>query len=159
MFSIVRKPGRISAGTPSTLWNEFDPFRVMENLLRYEGFPEAAVNRRTEAAFAPHFDVKETKDSFLFKVDLPGVKEEDVEISVTGNRLSISGKRDAEEHQEGDNFYLVERNSGSFTRTFTLPESADTEKVKASLKDGVLTLVLPKRTESQPRRISLGKAS
>jgi HSP20 family protein len=131
----------------------------MENLLRYDPFQDTWGNARTsELAFMPRFDVKETKDSFLFKADVPGIKEEDVEINVTGNRLTITGKRDAEEQKEGENWYVVERKYGSFNRVFTLPDSADAEKIKANLKDGVLHLVLPKRAESQPRRINLAKS-
>jgi len=156
MFNVVRKPSQSAAAQPSVL-TEWDPFRMMESLLRFDPYSELAQPRRSEATFLPRFDVKETKDGFLFKADLPGLKEEDAEISVTGNRLTISGKRDVEEQKEGENHYLIERTFGTFSRSFTLPDSADTDKIKASMKDGVLTLNIPKRTESQPRRISINK--
>jgi HSP20 family protein len=113
---------------------------------------------RPESRFDARFDVKETKEGFLFKADLPGLREEDVEISLTGNRLTVSGKREVEAAQEGETHFMRERTSGAFRRTFTLPETADADKITASMKDGVLTLALPKRSESQPRRVPIGKA-
>jgi len=106
-------------------------------------------------AFVPTFDVKETKDSFVFRADLPGVKDSDVDISLTGNRLTISGRRQEENKEEGEQFYAYERSYGSFSRSFTLPEGIDAEHVQADLKDGVLTVVLPKKPEVQPKRIAL----
>ena len=157
MFNIVRRAAQ-NAPTQASVVRDWDPFRVMESLLRSDAFGDTWGVGGTEMAFMPRFDVKETKDNFLFKADMPGTKEEDVEISVTGNRLTITGKRDAEEQKEGENWYVVERKYGSFTRTFTLPDSADAEKIKANLKDGVLNITLPKRAESQPRKINLAKA-
>jgi HSP20 family protein len=105
--------------------------------------------------FAPDFEVKETKDAFLFNADLPGVDEDDLDISLTDNRLTISGKREAERKKEGETFYAYERAYGSFTRTFTLPREADTENCDAQLKNGVLTLRLPKKREEQSRKINI----
>jgi HSP20 family protein len=124
---------------------------------RRDAFGDSWHKSGHELPFAPRFDVKETKDSFQFKADLPEVSEQDVEISLTGNRLTVSGKREAEEKKEGENYYLLERSWGSFSRSFTLPETADVEKIKAEFKDGILNLSLPKRTESQPRRIPLNR--
>ena len=153
MANLLRKAAPQSVGVPS-LMADWDPFRVMDSLLRWEPAGKA---RRAETMpmFAPLFDVKETADSYLYKADLPGVKESDLDISLVGNRLTVSGKREVDERQEGETYFLVERSYGSFSRTFTLPDSADTQHVKAELKDGLLTVVLPKRVESQPRKISV----
>ncbi len=105
--------------------------------------------------FSPAFEVKETRDGFLFKADLPGVKQEEVEITCVGNRLNVRGKREAEREEKGDTYYAYERSYGSFSRSFTLPAGADLEHVKAELKDGVLTIALPKKPEMQPRKISI----
>lgn len=134
----------------------FDPFRLMDNLLRWDPFQEMAPTARQGDYFLPAFEVKETKDSYVFKADLPGVKEGDIDISVTGTQLTISGKREQEREEDVHNYYAFERSYGAFTRTFTLPQAADVENVRADLKDGVLTLLVPKRPESQPRKISLG---
>lgn len=157
MFSITRKPAQNACAPQTAAFNDWDPFRMLEHFFRVEPYRELVSQARQDAAFVPRFDIKETKEGFTFKADLPGVKEEDIEISLTGNRLSISGKREAEEHKEGENYYIAERTQGSFTRTFTLPDGADTEKLKAVSQDGVLTLTVPKRAESQPRRVTISK--
>jgi HSP20 family protein len=105
------------------------------------------------AGFLPSFEVKETKDSYVFKADLPGVKQEDLNISLTGNRLTISGQRNEEKKDEGETHYVHERSFGSFSRSFSLPEGIDAEHVQADLKDGVLNVVVPKKPEVQPKRI------
>lgn len=142
-------PVRSSAG--------WDPFRLMDNLLRWDPFSEMAPTlRQGTQMFIPTFDVRETKDGYVFRADVPGIKESDLEISVNGNQLTVSGRRESEV-QEGDvqNYFVSECSYGSFTRSFTLPQGADTDQVKAELKDGVLTLLIPKRPELQPRKISL----
>ncbi|HET9988217.1 MAG TPA: Hsp20/alpha crystallin family protein [Kofleriaceae bacterium] len=105
--------------------------------------------------FVPAFEVKETKDSFQFSADLPGIKEKDVDIKLTGNRLAISGKRDAEREDKNDTYYTYERSYGSFQRTFALPEGLDTEHIHAEMKDGVLTVALPKKTTAQTKTIAI----
>ena len=156
MFHIIRKPNHPAtpAAANATDW---DPFKVMEQLMRWEPFSEPVLSRRPEVSFAPRFDVKETKDAFHFKADLPGVNDSDVDISLSGNQLTITGKREAEQQQTGENFFMMERSYGSFSRSFALPTSADVDKIKADLNSGVLTIELPKRAESQPRKISLNK--
>jgi HSP20 family protein len=105
----------------------------------------------------PRFDVKETKDAYVIKADLPGVKDEEVDVSLNGNLLSISGKRDGDHREEGDAYYMVERSYGTFARSFTMPEGIDGNGVTADLKNGVLTVRIPKKPESQPKRIAIGK--
>lgn len=109
----------------------------------------------------PSFEVRETDDAFLFKGDLPGIKNEDIDLSVSGNRLEISGKRDVEAETDEGMLHTYERSYGDFQRTFTLPESAELDKVRADLKDGVLTLVVPKKqgTAKQARKIQIGSGS
>jgi len=127
----------------------FDPLETMGQLL---GGRELA----GAAGYLPAFDVKETKDSFIFKADLPGVEEKDIEITLTGDRLVVSGKRESEKREEHERYFAYERSFGSFSRAFTLPEGVDGENVQADLKGGVLTLRLPKKPEVQPRRITVG---
>jgi HSP20 family protein len=99
--------------------------------------------------------VRETRDRYVFKADMPGVKEPDIEVNVTGNRLSIAGTRATEEFEETDTIYTEERTFGNFARSFVLPEGADLEHVQAALRDGVLTVVIPKVPEVKPRKIAL----
>jgi HSP20 family protein len=134
-----------------------DPVRLMREMLQWDPFAEMLPStvERGGGGFQPRFEVKETRDSYVFKADLPGVKEEDVDISLTGNRLTVSGKREGEERSEGERYFAYECTYGAFSRSFTMPDDVDAEHVHAELKDGVLTLVVPKRPEAQPRKITL----
>jgi HSP20 family protein len=134
----------------------WEPMRLMREMLNWDPFAEMLPRvTQNEMAFVPSFEVKETKDAYVFKADLPGVKEEDLDITVTGNRLTVSGKREAEQREESDRYYAYERSYGTFTRAFTLPESADCDNVDARLDNGVLTVSIGKKPESQPKKISL----
>jgi len=125
---------------------EWDPFRPMRDVLRWDPFSDAAPRWfGEESGFAAAFEVKETADAFVFKADLPGIKAENLDVLLTQNRLTISGKREAEKTEKGDTFYTFERSYGSFARAFTLPEGVSSETIDADLKDGVLTLTLPKK--------------
>src|SRR5688572_28868974 len=134
----------------------WDPFRLMESMFGFEPVRTEGWWGR-EMSYAPRVDVKETKDGYLFKVDLPGVKEGDVEVSVIGNALKIAGTREEEKREEGEMYHAVERSYGSFSRVFTLPEGVDTNAIKAELKNGVLTLIVAKRPEVQPRKVVVSK--
>ena len=106
-------------------------------------------------SYMPQFDVKETKDSYVFSADLPGIREEDLDISLNGNQLVVSGKREGEERKETEQYHLHERSYGRFSRAFSLPDGINREQIKAHLKDGVLTLTIGKTPEVQPRRIQI----
>ncbi|ATB30565.1 Hsp20/alpha crystallin family protein [Melittangium boletus] len=136
----------------------FDPFERMQELMGLDPFEQVGRMLGTEQTwtFAPAFEVKETNDAYVFKADVPGVKEEDLEISLTGDRITISGKRENERQEDSDRFYAYERSFGSFSRSFTLPEGVDAEHCVADLKEGVLHLRLPKLPEVQPKRIQVG---
>lgn len=137
--------------------NAWDPFRLMDSMLRWEPFSSLMPSAGTAASqvYMPKFDVKETKDGYVFTADLPGIKEADLDISLTGNQLVISGKRDLEETKESEQYHLYERSYGQFSRSFALPEGVNPDSVSAHLRDGVLTLTVGKRPEVQPRRIQL----
>ena len=148
--------------TPARAYEPFparwDPFHMMRDFMNWDPFVEMtpslpAITR----AFSPSFDVKETKDSYIFSADLPGIDEDDLDISLSGNRLTVSGKREEEARNEDDSYYAYERSYGSFTRSFTLPDGVNLDDVKADLKSGVLTLSVPKSAEHQARKISLRK--
>src|SRR5688572_12315392 len=95
----------------------FEPFRAMRELLNWDPFREMApFIPQVSSSFLPSFEVKETKESYVFRADVPGVKESDLEVSTTGNRLTVSGKRDAEKQEQTDTYYTYERSYGDFTR-------------------------------------------
>ncbi len=149
------KPAAIATPEPSTTW---DPWRTMRALLSWDPFREMApfpTIDQTAMTFSPAFDVKESKDAYTFRADVPGIADKDLEVTITGNRLTVSGKREAEKEDRNDRYYAYERSYGSFTRSFTLPEGADTEALKASLDGGVLTINVPKKPEVQPKKIAV----
>jgi HSP20 family protein len=151
---------RHSSDKPTVAGHEstWDPWRTMRALLAWDPFremaPFQAIDERTPA-LSPAFDVKETKEAYLFKADVPGIQDKDIEVTMTGNRLDVSGKRDQEKEDKTDRYYTYERNYGSFTRSFTLPEGVDVEKLRATLESGVLTITLPKKPEVQPKKIAV----
>jgi HSP20 family protein len=154
MANLIRR-SESGALEPARVW---DPFEMMRDLMHWDPFRElGAVSGRT-LEFAPTFEVKETKDGYLFKADLPGVKEKDLEISLTANRLTVSGRREEEERREGERYYTYERSYGAFSRSFTLPEGVDADSVHAELKEGVLTLNISKKPEVKPRKIEIQTA-
>lgn len=137
---------------------EWDPFERMRELMQWDPFqdlPQRWLGGAGPEIYTPTFDVREEKEAFVFKADLPGIKEEDVDLSITGNRLTVSGKREEENVDERESYYCRERSYGSFTRTFTLPDSVDADQIQASMQDGVLSLRLPKSPEAQPKKIAL----
>lgn len=125
----------------------WDPFREMEPFTFAE-----------EPAFYARFEVMEDKDHYTFKADLPGVKESELNISLTGNRLLVSGKRESSEEKKGATYYLCERSYGEFSRAFTLPEGASAEGAKAMLSDGVLTILVPKKPGAQTKQIPISSS-
>src|SRR5713101_5720638 len=139
--------------------SHLDPLQIMRDLTGWDPFREMTtltpLVSRPLAAFAPQFEVKETKDAFIFKADLPGVEEKNIDVSLTGDRLTVSGLREEEERHEGERFFAYERAFGNFTRAFTLPDGVDGDQVGAELKDGVLTLHIAKKPEHQPKKISI----
>ncbi len=133
----------------------FEPIGLMRNLLRWDPFRDLDFNQDLQTAFTPSFDIRETPEAYVFEADMPGIRREDVDISLTGNRITVTGKREATSRKEGENVFMLERSHGSFTRSFNLPEGVDGGRVAAELKDGVLTLQLPKIPEVQPKKIEI----
>jgi HSP20 family protein len=109
-----------------------------------------------ERMWLPAIDVHETKDEFVLALDIPGVSEKDVSISITGDLLTVKGERRFErENGEGNTYHRVERLYGKFERSVQLPTMVQTDKVKASYREGVLTVTLPKAEEVKPREIKI----
>jgi HSP20 family protein len=132
----------------------FEPFRMMRDLIRWDPLRDANWPLMdTSNTFMPNFEVKESPSAYIFKADLPGIKEEDLDIQLLNNRLTVSGKRETETKEDNETYHLFERSYGSFSRTFTLPEEISLDKVDAHLVHGVLTLTVLKNPEAQPRKI------
>lgn len=130
-----------------------DPYSIARELFNWDPF----FTTRPASAFAPAIEVKETNDAFVLRADLPGVDEKDLDINVHNGVLTVSGARSAEDRKEGESYVLYERQYGSFSRSFALPEMADGERIEAALTNGVLTLTIAKRAEAKPRKIAIRK--
>lgn len=141
-------------GSGSQVSRYRDPFSMARELLSWDPLFGA----RPATAFSPAFEVKETNDAFILKADVPGVNEADLDINVHNSVLTVSGTRHAEERSEGESYALYERQFGSFSRSFSLPDMADGERIEAKLDSGVLTLSIAKKAEAKPRKIALKKS-
>jgi HSP20 family protein len=119
-------------------------------------FFEAPLARTSELlGWTPAFDVYEDKDNFVVKAELPGMKKEDINVSLQDGDLIISGERKSETRSEGTEVYRAERYFGKFQRAVSLPTTVAANKVKAEYKDGILTVTLPKSEEAKPRQIEV----
>ena len=130
-----------------------DAINMIRELFRWNPLNEMA--SAYLPTFNPTFEVRETKDRFIFKADVPGVKEQALEITLSGNRLNIAGEREKELVDESETYFTAERVYGAFNRSFVLPEGIDVEHVQAGVKDGVLTIIVPKAEEMKPKKIAL----
>lgn len=106
-------------------------------------------------AFSPALDVEETEDGFTMHVELPGVKPDQVDVSLEENVLTVSGERNFYDEKNADGFRRVERRFGRFHRAVRLPDRVDPDKVTASYKDGLLTVIVAKSEAAKPRRIAV----
>ena len=142
---------------------KWDPFRELEDvskrLNRIFGQPPARAEAGNEmlavADWAPSVDISETESAYLIKGEIPGVKKEDVKISIQDGMLTIQGERKQEREEKGKKFHRVECSYGSFMRSFRVPDDADEGKVKAEFKDGMLNITLPKSAKAKPKAINV----
>ncbi len=108
-----------------------------------------------EEAWLPAVDVSETEDKITVKAEIPGMEAKDIDISMVGDTLVIKGEKKAEKEEKDENYHMVERSYGSFSRSMKLPATVDPDKVDASYKNGVLIIVLPKKEEVKPKPIEI----
>ena len=108
-----------------------------------------------EGLWTPNVDVSETKDEIVVTAEMPGMKKEDIKLSVQDNVITLSGEKKSEEEKKDANFYRLERSFGSFCRSFTLPTPVEAEKIKASFKDGILKVTLPKSEQVKTKEIPI----
>ena len=112
-------------------------------------------NGATPRRWVPAMDLVETDDHFVLKADLPGLSEDDVQIDVEDNVLTVSGERKAEHEDTREGYVRVERSYGAFRRSLTLPEGVEAEAVSASFENGVLEIRIPKPEQRKPRRVAI----
>jgi HSP20 family protein len=137
----------------------YNPFAELEELREQFNrvFNQVQEKNEKELAFTPVVNTREADDAYYIEVELPGVKKEDINIDVDDNTLTISGERKIKDEHKDDNFYKVESVYGKFERSFSLPEDADTDKIEASSKNGVLEIKIPKvvKVEQAPKKIEI----
>ncbi len=140
-------------------WNLFDKVQQQLGQLGLADKPLAGSDNDFSniitSRWRPAVDIKEEGDHFLIKADLPGVNPKDIEITMENGMLTIKGERESEVRDSTENYKRVERVSGTFYRRFSLPDTADAERIEARSKDGVLEIKLPKQEKLQPRRIEV----
>src|SRR4026208_819640 len=140
----------------------YDPFRDLRTLQEEvnrlfstnlsRSFGDEGIGR---GAWAPSVDIYENKDQIVLEAELPGMKQEDFDLSIENNVITLRGERKFEKTDEADNYHRVERSYGAFTRSFTLPQTVSPEGATAEYNDGVLRVTLPKREETKSRRIAV----
>ena len=139
----------------------YDPWRMMDEWRKELNRSFGPLLRSDETSqlvtsdWVPAVDIKEEDDRYLLHADIPGVKPEDIEITMENGQLSIRGERKREEKEEKEGYRRVERQHGVFARRFALPEDADAEAISAHGEHGVLEVVIPKRAEAKPKRIEV----
>ncbi|MDA0750454.1 MAG: Hsp20/alpha crystallin family protein [Verrucomicrobia bacterium] len=144
-------------------WNPFKEMEDLQNRLNhYFGTPTPTRTADEEsmapARWAPLVDIVEDEKEYLIKAELPEIKKDDISVKVEKGVLSISGERKFEKEEKDKKYHRVERSYGHFTRTFSFPEDADADHVKAEFKDGVLLVHLPKAEKAKPKQIEVSVA-
>jgi len=138
----------------------YDPWSMLNQLRQemdrmYENRPEGDNGNVVTSDWAPAVDIKEEAGQFLIKADIPGVDPKDIEVHMENGVLSIKGERETENKEEREGYKRIERSCGSFYRRFTLPETADADKISARSNHGVLEITIPKHDKVQPRKITV----
>ncbi len=144
----------------------WDPFREvvslqqrLNSLIHEQGRGSESNSDVTAASFTPAVDVYEDEHKVVLSIEAPGVKQEDLDVQIEKNTLTVRGERKFEKDQKEQNFHRIERRYGSFYRSFSLPNTVDTEHVNASYDAGVLRLELTKKAEAKPRQIKVNITS
>ena len=146
--------------TLSTRWDPLREFSVMQdrlnrmNRLSRESYgPEGPEEALTTTSFAPPVDIYEDEHNITLKLEVPGIDEKDIDVRIDNNTLTVHGERKIEKEEKEENFRRVERQYGSFTRSFSLPSSVDLAQVSAHYDKGVLKINLAKKAEAKPKQI------
>ncbi len=144
--------------TVVTRWDPFREFSTLQdrmNRLFQQNYGDGRDEALTTSTFAPPVDVYEDEHTVTLKIEVPGIDEKDLDIRVENNTLTVHGERKLEKEEKEENYRRVERQYGSFTRSFTLPTTVDAEQVKADYDKGVLKISLPKKAEAKPKQIKV----
>lgn len=137
-------------------WSDpFDNFSRMRQLLSTLDDPTRSAFPEPQAGVFPLLNVSSTAENYIVRAELPGIKAEELDITVSGSNLTLSGERKIPEESQAARYHRREREAGKFSRALTLPGPLNSDKVTASLKNGILTVVIPKAEEAKPKKISI----
>jgi len=148
--------------TVITRWDPFREFTTLQdrmNRLFRDSFSEGRDEALTTTSFAPAVDVYEDEHQITLKIEVPGIEEKDIDVRIENNTLTVHGERKFEKEEKEENYRRIERQYGSFTRSFTLPTTVDAEKVMANYDKGVLKISLVKKAEAKPKQIKVSVGS
>jgi HSP20 family protein len=145
----------ILRGLNAPWWNVRHPFEELERMKSQMEKLFQGYNRRAGAGVFPLINISEDKDAYRVRAELPGLQADDLDISVTDNKLAITGERKITEESKAAKYHRREREAGKFSRLISLPGQIDAAKIEAKLADGLLTVVLPKAEEAKPRKINV----
>ena len=147
-----------------TVLTRWDPFRELNTLqdrmhrLFRESLREGQDESLSTSSFAPAVDVYEDDHNVSLKIEVPGIDEKDIDVRIENNTLIVHGERNIDKEEKEENYRRIERQYGSFTRTFTLPNTVDTDSVSAHYDRGVLKITLAKKAEAKPKQIKVNVA-
>jgi HSP20 family protein len=151
----------------------FSPFRsplsdaaLLQNRLNsifqdfaWPGGRDGSSESLATGSFAPPVDVYEDAQKLVVKIEVPGIKQEDLDVRLENQTLTVKGERKFEAEEKEENFHRIESRYGSFVRSFTVPQTVDTESIKANYDAGVLTVELAKKPEAKPKQVKIGVGS
>src|SRR5438477_1471728 len=144
-----------------TRWDPFRELATLQNRVNtlFQDYNRGQDELTTTSSFVPAVDVYEDEHKVTLKLEIPGINQEDVDIRLENNTLTVRGERKFNSEEKEENFHRIERRYGSFTRSFTLPNTVNPEDVHAGYNNGVLEIKLGKRAEAKPKQIKVGIGS
>src|SRR4029077_3651922 len=144
--------------TVLTRWDPYREFNTVQerlNRLFNASFNEGRDESLSSSSFAPAVDVYEDEHNVTLKIEVPGIDEKDIDVRIENNTLTVHGERKLEKDEKEENYRRIERQYGSFARSFTVPQTVDSEKVSAQYDKGVLKITLAKKAEAKPKQIKI----
>ena len=141
-----------------TRWDPFREVVALQNRVNslFRDFNESGDGPLTAASFTPAVDIYEDNQKVVLKLEVPGIEEKDLDVRVENNTLTVKGERKFAQEEKEENFHRIERRYGNFVRSFSVPQTVDTEGVTANYDAGILTVTLAKKAEAKPKQVKIG---
>lgn len=158
---IINEPKKDGSERKETMPSELEPWKPFREVVSLRDamdrlFEDSVITPRGVAVM-PKIDIKDKKDSIVVKAELPGMSEEEIDVEISDGVMTISGEKKGEEEKEGEGYYYRESHSGSFTRTFSLPQDIKGDKAEAEMKNGVLIITIPKVEPKKATKVKIKK--